>query len=40
MPDGVARIVTQRTIGSMRGYFLGVTLVAVFSAVVVGDRRG
>ncbi|MCB0876777.1 MAG: AI-2E family transporter, partial [Solirubrobacterales bacterium] len=36
VPDGVARIITQRTIGSMRGYFLGVTLVAVFSAVVVG----
>jgi len=36
VPDGVARIVTQRTIGSMRGYFLGVTFVAVFSAVVVG----
>jgi predicted PurR-regulated permease PerM len=36
VPDGVARIITQRSIGSMRGYFLGVTLVAVFSAVVVG----
>ncbi|MFN8112211.1 MAG: AI-2E family transporter [Solirubrobacterales bacterium] len=36
VPPGVARIVTQRSIGSMRGYFLGVTLVAVFSAVVVG----
>ena len=36
LPDGVARIVTQRTIGSMRGYFLGVTIVAAFSSVVVG----
>ena len=36
VPDGVARIITQRSIGSMRGYFLGVTLVAVFSAFVVG----
>ena len=36
VPGGVARIVTQRTIGSMRGYFLGVTIVALFSAVVVG----
>ena len=25
VPGGVARIVAQRTIGSMRGYFLGVT---------------
>ena len=25
VPDGVARIITQRSIGSMRGYFLGVT---------------
>ena len=36
VPDGVARIVTQRTISSMRGYFLGVTIVAAFNAVVVG----
>jgi len=36
LPAPVARIVTQRTIGSMRGYFLGTTLVAAFSAVVVG----
>ncbi|GIK77293.1 MAG: AI-2E family transporter [Actinomycetes bacterium] len=36
LPAPVARIVTQRTIGSMRGYFLGTTLVALFSAVVVG----
>jgi len=36
VPEPVARIVTQRTIGSMRGYFLGVTIVAAFSATVVG----
>jgi predicted PurR-regulated permease PerM len=36
VPAPVARIVTQRTIGSMRGYFLGTTLIAAFSAVVVG----
>jgi predicted PurR-regulated permease PerM len=36
IPAPVAKIVTQRTIGSMRGYFLGVTIVAAFSAVVVG----
>ena len=36
VPAPVAKIVTQRTIGSMRGYFLGVTIVAAFSAVVVG----
>ncbi len=36
LPTPVARIVTQRTIGSMRGYFLGVTIIAAFNAVVVG----
>jgi predicted PurR-regulated permease PerM len=36
VPAPVARIVTQRTIGSMRGYFLGTTLIAAFSAIVVG----
>jgi predicted PurR-regulated permease PerM len=36
VPAPVARIITDRTISSMRGYFLGTTLVAVFSAVVVG----
>jgi len=35
VPDPVARTITQRTIGSLRGYFLGTTIVAVFSAVVV-----
>jgi putative heme transporter len=36
VPAPVAKVVTQRTIGSMRGYFLGVTIVAAFSAAVVG----
>jgi predicted PurR-regulated permease PerM len=36
LPLPVTRIVTQRAIGSLRGYFLGTTIVAVFSAVVVG----
>ena len=36
VPAPVARIITDRTISSLRGYFLGTTLVAVFSAVVVG----
>ncbi len=36
VPAPVAKIVTRRTIQSMRGYFLGTTIIAVFSAVVVG----
>ncbi|MGA7397483.1 MAG: AI-2E family transporter [Solirubrobacterales bacterium] len=36
LPAPVTRIVSQRSIGSLRGYFLGTTIVAVFSAVVVG----
>jgi predicted PurR-regulated permease PerM len=36
VPAPVARTVTQRTIESLRGYFLGVTLVAAFNAIVVG----
>ncbi len=36
VPAPVARTVTTRTLQSLRGYFLGVTLVAVFNAVVVG----
>jgi putative heme transporter len=35
VPDPVARTITQRVIGSLRGYFLGVTIVAVFNTVVV-----
>ncbi|HTU16342.1 MAG TPA: AI-2E family transporter [Solirubrobacterales bacterium] len=36
LPGPVTRVITQRAIGSLRGYFLGTTIVAVFSAVVVG----
>jgi predicted PurR-regulated permease PerM len=35
LPEPVARITTQRVLGSLRGYFLGVTIVAAFNAVVV-----
>ena len=36
VPLDVARTITDRTIGALRGYFLGVTIVAAFNAVVVG----
>jgi predicted PurR-regulated permease PerM len=36
VPADVARSVTARTAQSMRGYFLGVTIVALFSATLVG----
>jgi predicted PurR-regulated permease PerM len=36
VPPPVARIVTGRVIGSLRGYFFGVTIIAIFNAVVVG----
>jgi len=36
VPDDVARTITARTQQSLRGYFLGVTIVAAFSAVLVG----
>lgn len=36
VPQPVARIITGRLISSMRGYFFGVTIVALFNAVVVG----
>jgi putative heme transporter len=35
VPTPVAQTVTQRVLGSLRGYFLGVTIVAAFNAVVV-----
>ena len=35
LPLPVARMVSQRTLGALRGYFLGVTIVAGFNAVVV-----
>jgi predicted PurR-regulated permease PerM len=36
VPTPVARTITDRVLQSLRGYFLGVTLVAAFNAVVVG----
>jgi putative heme transporter len=36
VPAPVAHTITSRTLQSLRGYFLGVTLVAAFNAVVVG----
>jgi predicted PurR-regulated permease PerM len=36
VPSDVAHVVTGRTLQSLRGYFLGVTLVAAFNAMVVG----
>jgi predicted PurR-regulated permease PerM len=35
VPEPVAQTVTRRVLGSLRGYFLGVTVVAGFNAVVV-----
>jgi predicted PurR-regulated permease PerM len=36
LPRPVAQVVTGELIGSLRGYFRGVTIVAVFNGVVVG----
>ena len=36
LPPEVAHTISSRTLQSLRGYFLGVTIVAVFSAVLVG----
>jgi predicted PurR-regulated permease PerM len=36
VPLPVARTISQRTLEALRGYFLGVTLVAAFNGVVVG----
>jgi predicted PurR-regulated permease PerM len=36
LPDDVARTITDRMLQSLRGYFLGVTIVATFSALLVG----
>jgi putative heme transporter len=36
VPTTVAHTVTQRVLQALRGYFFGVTIVAVFNAVVVG----
>ena len=35
VPMPVARIISQRVLESLRGYFLGITIVAAFNAVVV-----
>ena len=35
VPVDVARVVSHRVLGSLRGYFLGVTIVAAYSAVIV-----
>ena len=35
VPRDIARTITQRVLGSLRGYFLGTTIVAAFNAVVV-----
>ena len=35
VPKPVARTITHRVLGSLRGYFLGVTIVAAFNALVV-----
>jgi predicted PurR-regulated permease PerM len=36
IPEPVAHVITGRVIGSLRGYFFGVTIIAIFNAVVVG----
>jgi predicted PurR-regulated permease PerM len=36
VPHPVARTISRRTLQSLRGYFLGVTVVAAFNGVVVG----
>jgi predicted PurR-regulated permease PerM len=36
VPGEVAKIITGRLIGSLRGYFVGVTIIAVFNATIVG----
>lgn len=36
VPPDVAHIVTGRVIGSLRGYFFGVTIIAIFNGLVVG----
>jgi predicted PurR-regulated permease PerM len=36
VPQPVARTISRRTIGSMQGYFVGVTAVAAFNGIVIG----
>ncbi len=35
MPRPIAHVISQRTLGALRGYFLGVTIIAAFNAAVV-----
>jgi predicted PurR-regulated permease PerM len=35
VPRDIARTITKRVLGSLRGYFLGTTIIAAFNAVVV-----
>ena len=37
VPLTVAQTISQRVLQSLRGYFLGVTIVAAFNAAVVGS---
>ena len=36
VPHALGHTITGRTLQSLRGYFVGVTAVAVFNAVVIG----
>jgi predicted PurR-regulated permease PerM len=36
LPEDLAHMITARTLQSLRGYFVGVTAVAVFNALVIG----
>lgn len=36
VPEDAARVVTGHVIGSLRGYFFGVTIIAIFNGLVVG----
>jgi putative heme transporter len=36
VPQDVAKTVSARTVGSLRGYFVGVTIVAAFNGIVIG----
>ena len=36
VPPDVARVISSRSLQSLRGYFLGVTIVAVFNALLIG----
>ena len=36
VPPAVGRTITGRVLGSLRGYFVGVTAVAAFNAIVIG----